>query len=145
MDREAVFKYGSLEPRRPNVDKYAPIIPKRPLVIKYGPTEPKIEIPEIPWPKLKKELAEKALEDLKKQIKDCLEKFKAALEKKDIKDIVGEMGILLAELNLLYLKLNDLQKTNENDVQNVKIKPKRQILILYIVTAPIRKPKEDKK
>lgn len=148
----SVYKYGPLEPFEPQKKKRPLFPPSEPqVIIKYGPMRPNVDkygplrptIPEIPVEEIKKLLEGNVPKELKGQIKSCLKRIKAVLETDDAAKIAEGIGPLLAELSLLFLKLGDCLKKDKDAAPSVK--PKRQALILYIVMAPMKKPKEKKK
>jgi len=107
-----VLKYGPPEPGRPPPG--LPFQPGEDMIIKYGPPEPR-------YPGIRpEEPKDEEIRAILKQITACLRKIKKLLEKTEAGTITEELGLCITELSLLYLKLNDLQKSG-----GVKIKPKR--------------------
>lgn len=137
-----VFKYGPVEPNRPasrvTLIKYAPPEPFGPQIVdKYAPIEPQKPGNKPP------EGQDKEVKLVLKEIAKCLKKIQKLLEKTEIGAIAEELRLAIAELSFLYLKLNDLQKSQDTEV--IKITPKRpgrDILILYIVMTPNQPPKK---
>lgn len=124
--RDVVFKYGPLRP-----------------VIKYGPTAPKAEIVETP--RKRKLSVDKETKAILKQIAACLKKINKLLDKTEPKTIVQELGPCVGELSLLYLRLNDLQKPgSQKSATSRRPKRGRDAVIVYIVTAPAKRPRKDK-
>lgn len=129
MKDRNVSKHGPIGPGFPweNVDKYAPLSPTEPPGIK----------PE--------ELENKEVKVVLKQITKCSKKIKKILDETEPKTIAEELGLCIAELSLLYLRLNDLQRSGWNQVITyVPNKRKRDFLIVYIVTTPADRPKNNK-
>lgn len=136
-----VFKYGPPEPRRP---QFPPSWPEE-MRIKYGPPEPRPQTE--PQPELRpKDSEDKETKAILKQIADCLKKIKKLLSRKEAKPITAELGICIAELNLLYQKLNDLRRGQSGN-ETVVFKPGRRgrdIVIMYIVVTAARPPEKNK-
>ena len=138
MRRDMVFKYGPVEPNHSMLIKYGPPTPRPQIVDKYAPLEPN-------QPKVGSEdSGDKQVKAVLKQIVDCLKKIQKLLNKAEAKIIAEELGLCIAELSLLYLKLNDLQKPGGNN-QTIEWRPGRRgndFVILYISISPSRPAKK---
>lgn len=134
-----VFKYGPVEPEH-RLIKYGPLRPWPPQIVdKYAPI-----VPNKPGVK-PEDSGDEEVKAILKQIADCLKRIKKLLDKTEVKLIAEELALCIAELNLLYLKLNDLQNSDGNKTMKFAPNKKgRDILIVYIVMTPAKKTEKDK-
>lgn len=132
FSRDRVYKYGTVEPHWPP----EPPEPRVDPHVKYGLTPPNTSL-------LSEFLKEERIKAVTKQTIECLKRISRLLDQPRNETTVAEIDFTIAELSLLFYRLNTLRWSNTNEVIAIDLdKQKNKSVIMYIVISPSKAKKK---